>query len=147
MRDGSKRPRRPPCADNPQRWDLDAGKPGEWRESVRICARCPLRDACARRAAALIDEGYSPKSMIWAGVGYDSEGRSVADLDVYRSSPPSLPGRAVAVRTNRKWVHVEAVSQDTEPHNDTGQPPVRRPRRIIVRRGSPLDGAGAEKVS
>lgn len=147
MRDGSRRPRRPPCADNPRRWDLDAGKPGEWRESVRICAHCPLREACARRAAALIDEGSSPKSMIWAGVGYDSEGRSVANLDVYRSSPPSLPGPAVAVRTIRKWAHVEPASRDPEPDDDAEQPPVRGTRRIILRRGLPLAGPGVEQAS
>ncbi len=78
--------RRPPCADGPNDWDLDVGTPDSWRAAVQICRGCPLFDDCSELAQNLIDRGLAPRSMIWAGVGYDGAGRVVENLDRHRAA-------------------------------------------------------------
>ncbi|MGK8503189.1 hypothetical protein [Nocardia asiatica] len=141
--DELKRPRRPPCADNPERWDLDVGTSTQWRESVRICGRCTLLAACARRAAALVAEGSAPKGMIWAGVGYDSTGNAVANLESYRSSPPSSHGRPMLITR----VGPRPPTPDAEQAGEFQQPLVRRTRRIVMGKCSTADGSRVEHAS
>ncbi|MQY23654.1 hypothetical protein [Nocardia macrotermitis] len=78
---------RPPCADGPDDWDMDAGNPDSWRSAVRICAECPLFTNCRQLAESLIERGSGPRAMIWAGVAYDAAGRVVENLDRHRVAP------------------------------------------------------------
>ncbi|NUS43793.1 MAG: hypothetical protein HOQ24_08920 [Mycobacteriaceae bacterium] len=73
----------PPCAAHPDDWDMDVGTPDGWQRAVTACRGCPLLTRCAGQAAALTARGQVPRSMIWAGVGYDSAGRIVHDLARY----------------------------------------------------------------
>ena len=74
----------PPCAENPDNWDLDVGSPDTWRDAVETCGNCPLMGECARLARELSARGQSPRSMIWAGIGYDNSGRVIDNLDQHR---------------------------------------------------------------
>ncbi|MFF3569930.1 hypothetical protein [Nocardia jiangxiensis] len=76
--------RRPSCAEGPNDWDLDVGTPDSWRTAVQICQDCPLLSQCAESARALTDRGMGPRSMIWAGVAYDANGRVLENLDRHR---------------------------------------------------------------
>jgi hypothetical protein len=85
---------RPPCADNPLWWDLDAGSRDTWPRALAICRACPQLAACRGLVEQLAERGAGPRSMIWAGVGYDGSGKQITELTCY--TPPR-----VAVRRRR----------------------------------------------
>ncbi|WP_067900435.1 hypothetical protein [Nocardia vaccinii] len=78
---------RPPCADDPNDWDLDVGTPDSWRAAVQTCFECPLRVTCDQLVQELTARGDGPRAMIWAGVAYDSTGRIVDNLERHRAAP------------------------------------------------------------
>ncbi|MCU1648181.1 MAG: hypothetical protein JWN03_8456 [Nocardia sp.] len=77
---------RPPCADRPGDWDLDAGTPDTWQAAVRICGTCDLLTRCAELAQTLIERGAGPRASVWAGVAYDDTGRVIEKLERYRNT-------------------------------------------------------------
>lgn len=78
---------KPPCAAHPHDWDLDVGTPEAWHRAVGVCHSCPLFDHCREMAATLSSAGHPPRSMIWAGIGYDSSGNVIEDLERHRTGP------------------------------------------------------------
>lgn len=102
------RSHRPPCADGPNDWDLDAGTPESWRTAVQVCRSCPLLSTCQELAQVFIARGEAPRAVIWAGVAYDNAGRVVDDLDRHRvmSIDQKRPMRITRIGAERE--HVEA---------------------------------------
>ena len=78
---------KPPCATHPDDWDLDVGTPGAWHDAVQTCHGCPLLAQCRELATTLTARGIPPRSMIWAGVGYDGTGSPIEHLDQHRTRP------------------------------------------------------------
>ncbi|MFQ6395311.1 hypothetical protein ACLMAJ_17810 [Nocardia sp. KC 131] len=104
-------PGRLPCAEQPERWDLGTGTSETWMESMQICLRCPLRAPCARRAAHMVELGWPPYEMVWAGVGYDRSGKVIEDLARYRRAKP---------RRRREQLVIVGPSVDAPPDSVTG---------------------------
>jgi hypothetical protein len=55
----------PPCAANPDDWDLDIGTPDAWWEAVRTCHGCLLLAQCRERVVTLTGRGTPTGSRIW----------------------------------------------------------------------------------
>jgi hypothetical protein len=121
--------RRPPCAARPDDWDLDIGTPAIWQEAVRICHGCPVLAQCRELAETLIARGMPPRSLIWAGVGYDRSGHVIENLDLHRVRPIVRKRPLRIVRTGRVFVRFAGQRQ---PNSDLGSTPLRR--TIILRR-------------
>ncbi|WP_216897873.1 hypothetical protein [Nocardia alni] len=102
--------RRPPCADGPNDWDLDVGTPDSWRAAVQICQGCPLFAECAELAQNLIERGLAPRSMIWAGVGYDGAGRVVDNLDRHRAAAIDHKRPLRIIRNGQRPLHTGSTS-------------------------------------
>jgi hypothetical protein len=123
-------PRRPkpPCAARPDDWDLDIGTPAIWQEAVRICHDCPILVQCRELAETLIAHGMPPRSLIWAGVGYDRSGNVIENLDQHRvhSIEPKRPLRIV--RTGPVYV------RPADQRQPNGDPVPTSPRRTIMLR-------------
>lgn len=117
--------RRPPCADNPDTWDLDTGSPDLWRVATQICHECPLRAECQTLAETLISRGEGPRAMIWAGIGYDNAGKIVLNLERYRGAPSESRRPLRIIRTGTEPTRSEL----------TFAAPA---RRIVLGRQSPL---------
>lgn len=71
-----------PCADDPIKWDIDAGSYAQWLAALRVCQeQCPLLRRCQQARQEfwpLADPrrpAYNPRSVIWAGVAYSETGR------------------------------------------------------------------------
>lgn len=122
-REGSGRPGKtrlkPPCAHHPDDWDLDVGTPENWQEAVTLCHGCPLMTQCRDLAATLTARGMPPRSMIWAGVGYDSSGRPIEDLTRHRSGP-------IEYRRPLRIVHTGAAAAQARP---AAEIPIQRRQR------------------
>jgi hypothetical protein len=120
---------KPPCAARPDDWDLDIGTPAIWQEAVRICRRCPILAQCRELAENLIAHGMPPRSLIWAGVGYDGCGNVIENLDRHRIRPiePKRPLRIV--RTGPVYVR---PADQRQPNGDPASTPLRR--TIMLRR-------------
>jgi hypothetical protein len=108
--------RRPPCAAEPNDWDLDVGTPDSWRAAVRTCHGCPLFDECAGLAQTLIGRGLAPRSMIWAGVAYDGAGRVVQNLDRHRVPAIDHKRPLRIIRNGDRPQHAEAGSATPHRH-------------------------------
>jgi hypothetical protein len=120
---------KPPCAARPDDWDLDIGTPDIWREAVRICQQCSILAQCRELAETLIAQGMPPRSLIWAGVGYDVSGNVIENLDQHRVRPiePKRPLRIV--RTGPVYVR---FTRRRQPNGDPVSTPQRR--TIMLRR-------------
>lgn len=122
--------RRPPCADQPDTWDLDTGTPDAWHLAVRICMECPLLNNCQDLVETLAERGDGPRAMIWAGVGYDNSGRVIENLDRYRSTPSEARRPLRIIRTGGDPIHAETALAAPA-------------RRIILGRQLPRSGSEA----
>jgi hypothetical protein len=129
---------KPPCAARPDDWDLDIGTPAIWQEAVRICHGCPILAQCRELAETLIAHGMPPRSLIWAGVGYDGSGNVIENLDLHRVRPVEHKRPLRIVRTGRVYVRFAGQRQ---PDGDPGSTP---PRRTIMLRRRRLPPPGAE---
>lgn len=70
----------PPCADNPQAWDLDKGTILDWITALRICtAPCPLLTACWEARRRQYPDGHNPAGVIWAGEAFTDTGQLMRD--------------------------------------------------------------------
>ncbi|MEV0297660.1 hypothetical protein [Nocardia sp. NPDC050710] len=127
----AKSTQRPPCADVPNNWDLDAGTPDAWRTAVRLCADCPLLTQCAQLAQSLTASGDGPRAMIWAGVAYDGAGKVVENLDSHRTTPLDHKRPMRIVRNGARPVCTEPV-------------PTAPRRRIVL--GRPLRPTGTDGI-
>ncbi|MEU7766879.1 hypothetical protein AB0B25_17355 [Nocardia sp. NPDC049190] len=111
-----------PCAEQPERWDLGTGTAETWMESRQICLRCPLRAPCARRAAHMVEVGWPPREMLWAGVGYDRAGNVIQDLARY-SRPKPRRRRRHSVIVGPKFVDVlPSSATDRSTRHSLGTP-------------------------
>ncbi|MEV6280202.1 hypothetical protein [Nocardia sp. NPDC051832] len=117
--------RRPSCADAPGNWDLDIGTPDIWRAAVEVCASCPLLGECRELVTALLERGEGPRAMIWAGVGYDSQGKVIENLDRHRTGVGDLQRPLRIIRTGPLVPQQESVV------------PVPRRRLVLGRRLRP----------
>jgi hypothetical protein len=119
----------PPCAECPDKWDLDAGSPETWRSAVQTCVDCPLLAECAELASSLTARGQAPRAMIWAGVGYDNSGNIVACLDRYRVLPFDVKRPTSIIRNPHATLSVvdSALEREQAPAAPTE-------RRIVLRR-------------
>jgi hypothetical protein len=108
--------RRPLCSENPTWWDLDSGTSEIWSRAVRICGTCPMLTSCDQSAHELTERGLGPRAAIWAGVGYDSAGRVIADLMHY--SRPRIGATRRESRIMRIGAGVERVSRSSRAARD-----------------------------
>ncbi|MFE7801037.1 hypothetical protein [Nocardia sp. NPDC057440] len=125
----TKSAQRPPCADGPDDWDMDAGNPDSWRTAVGTCRRCPLLAQCEQMVQALIERGDGPRAMIWAGVAYDNSGNVVENLDRHRTAPIDHKRPMQIIRNGPRQLRTT--------------PALTAPRRHIVL-GRPLKPTGTE---
>ncbi|MFC9897806.1 hypothetical protein ACFVMC_29305 [Nocardia sp. NPDC127579] len=120
---------RPPCASDPDAWDLDVGTPDTWRGAVSTCRSCPLLARCQQLAQTLTASGDVPRGMIWAGIGYDNAGKVIDDLDRHRTAPLDRKRPMRIIRNGARPLCTE--------------PPTSAPRRHFVL-GRPLRPTGTE---
>ncbi|MBO0884965.1 MAG: hypothetical protein J2P17_32450 [Mycobacterium sp.] len=113
---------RPPCADVPDNWDLDAGTPEAWHSAVRTCLHCPLLTQCQQLAQSLIDRGDGPRAMIWAGVAYDNAGHVVVDLDRHRTVPLDHKRPMRIIRNGARPTQISSAPTVPRRHLVLGQP-------------------------
>ncbi|MFQ6327806.1 hypothetical protein ACLMAL_16930 [Nocardia sp. CWNU-33] len=125
----TKSTQRPPCADGPDDWDMDAGSPDSWRAAVRTCLACPLLAQCKETVQALVERGDGPRAMIWAGVAYDNSGTIVENLERHRATP---------INHNRP---MQIIRNGPRPLRSA--PALAAPRRHIVL-GRPLISTGTD---
>jgi len=72
----SERVSSPPCASNPQAWDMDQGGLTDWLRSLRICTtECPLLTRCWEARNRQYADGRGPVGVIWAGTAYTETGQ------------------------------------------------------------------------
>ncbi len=65
----------PPCASNPQAWEMDHGGLVDWLRSLRVClSECPLLAQCWAVRNRQYPAGH-PAGVIWAGTAYTETGR------------------------------------------------------------------------
>lgn len=118
---------RPPCAKRPDDWDLDTGTPTTWRQAVATCHSCPLLTPCRTLAKSLIARGQTPRSMIWAAVGYDNAGNVIPDLDRHRTTSADHKRPTMVIRTAIPY-RVRKSAMPTPAAAVSG-------RRIVIHRG------------
>ena len=128
---------KPLCATRPDDWDLDIGTPAVWQEAARTCHGCPILAQCRELAETLIAHGMPPRSVIWAGVGYDESGNVIENLDQHRIRPIERKRPLRIVRTGP--VYVRSADQ-RQPNDDPASPPPQR--TIVLRRRLPPTGTG-----
>jgi hypothetical protein len=122
---------KPPCAAHPDDWDLDVGTPDNWQEAVRSCLGCPILAQCRELAVTLTARGMPPRSMIWAGVGYDGTGAAIENLDRHRTRPIERKQPLHIVRTGPTYTR---TADQAAPDSDTFTTSARR--TIMLRRRS-----------
>lgn len=105
------------------------GGPEVWQRAVRTCADCPILNQCRGLARLLTARGLVPRSMIWAGVGYDSYGRVIANLDLHRARDQT---KAAAAKVRRKATVVRLEHAPVLSHHRAESPG--RERHIVVGR-------------
>jgi hypothetical protein len=108
--------RRPPCATQPNDWDLDVGTPDSWRTAVQTCHGCPIFDECTDLAQSLIARGLGPRAMIWAGIAYDGAGRVVPNLDRHRVAAIDHKRPLRIIRNGNRPEHIEASAATPQRH-------------------------------
>ncbi|WP_280472022.1 hypothetical protein [Nocardia cyriacigeorgica] len=113
---------RPPCADTPDNWDLDAGTPEAWRTAVNTCSGCPVLAQCRQLAEMLIARGDYPRSMIWAGTAYDASGHVVDDLDKHRVAALDNKRPMRIIRNGPRPSRIESTSGAPRRHLVLGRP-------------------------
>lgn len=74
------RPSSPPCAADPDGWDLDYGSLPDWLRAIRACTECPFQRRClADLFAAYPPDTEGPHGLIQAGIAFTSTGRRIPD--------------------------------------------------------------------
>ncbi|NUS43354.1 MAG: hypothetical protein HOQ24_06675 [Mycobacteriaceae bacterium] len=71
--------------------------------------------------------------MIWAGIGYDSSGGVVSNLDRHRVQPVDHRRPTRIIRTGR--LHLNAVPTPVAEHQHEPTPGIAR-RQIVIRRAA-----------
>lgn len=135
---------KPPCAEHPDDWDLDVGNPETWRSAVAICHSCPLFSQCAELATTLNEHGMPPRSMIWAGIGYDGSGSAIEDLDRHRAGPVEYRRPLVIVRTGPQYGRTHSSDPAAAPIRYHEPDAAGLRRTIILRRRGALPDANVE---
>ncbi len=128
---------KPPCAARPDDWDIDIGSPDVWHHAVRICEDCPLLAECRELVVTLAARGIPPRSMIWAGVGYDGSGQPIEDLGRHRTRPIEHKQPLRIVRTGPAYARRTGV-----PRPDHDSCTSARRTIILRRRQLPPTGTG-----
>lgn len=113
---------RPPCADLPDSWDLDAGTPEAWQSAVRTCNSCPLIAQCRQLVQTLIARGDGPRAMIWAGIAYDNSGNVIENLDRHRTVPVDHKRPLRIIRNGSRPLPNQSVTSVPQRHIVLGRP-------------------------
>lgn len=77
----------PPCAAQPDLWDMERGNLSTWLAAIRVCTTdCPLLAQCWADKLATYGPAAGPEGLIQAGVGHTMTGRALrpARLMTYR---------------------------------------------------------------
>lgn len=72
-------PASPPCAADPDGWDIDYGSLPDWLRAIRTCTECPFQRSCLADLFAGYPDTAGPHGLIQAGIAFTSTGRRIPD--------------------------------------------------------------------
>lgn len=90
----------PPCAGQPDLWDLDHGDQVTWLQAIRICTtQCPMLQACWADKLRTYGPDAGPHGLIQAGVAHTATGKPLHPLRLMTYRPD--PSRAEPLHRRR----------------------------------------------